>query len=180
MEFEEKYWGKRKRLEYLETDPQKFLRKDISAGVIWKKSCRQECLYQYLKLSFWVNLTRGLALQQSSAAVAVLLMLVFSLSFAKLSLQGRDLESQFFFLKSSVSRSLSWQLEIKTYARSSQASPWKSTANSEVTVSWHQPTYHSPDAERSEIISSITSVNQNSALTKEGWDMSAKHCPLCP
>lgn len=52
MEFEEKYWGKRKRLEYLETDPQKFLRKDISAGVIWKKSCRQECLYQYLKLSF--------------------------------------------------------------------------------------------------------------------------------
>lgn len=122
MELEVKYWGRRRRLEYLEADPQKFLREDISEGVIWKKSCRQECLYQCLRLSFWVNLTCGLALQQSSVAVVVLRMLVYSLSFAKLSLQGKDLESQFFFfLKSSVSHSLSWQLEIKTYTRSSQA-----------------------------------------------------------
>lgn len=106
MELEVKYWGRRRRLEYLEADPQKFLREDISEGVIWKKSCRQERLYQCLRLSFWVNLTCGLALQQSSVAVVVLRMLVYSLSFAKLSLQGKDLESQFFFFFEIISVSL--------------------------------------------------------------------------
>lgn len=52
MELEVKYWRRRRRLEYLEADPQKFLREDISEGVIWKKSCRQERLYQCLRLSF--------------------------------------------------------------------------------------------------------------------------------